>query len=118
MAGGIEWEAIKPVPMDDNEIPLVDRGSDVFTYRFSGVTNAISGIPNLDLDYKSIMIHVESGSDVLYVSGGVTGSTTAILTDAGISFQFPIVHISGSGTPFGIGVNSGASGFVSVIAWR
>lgn len=112
------FDGRSPVPVDDNGWPIPDRGREVYTTRYSGMTDAISGVSDLGLDYKEILIHAESGDDWLLVSGGVTGSTIAHLTLGGNSLQLPIVYASGDTAPFGVGVPSGAPEYISVIAWR
>lgn len=106
---------MKPVPRDDNGHPLIDRGSELFTWRIAGQDNALSGVA-LPTDFKEVMFHVESGAEVLHVSGTVPGSTTARLTTAGCSWTLPVTAASGA-TALSIAAPSGTVN-VSVFAWR
>jgi len=110
-------EGILPVPVDDNENPMFDRGSEVFTDRISGASAVYSGY-SPTIDFKEVWFHVESGDPTLYISGTVTGSVRAILTKLGTNFSLPVVHCSGSGAAYGIALPSGTSGYISIIAWR
>jgi hypothetical protein len=70
----------------------------------------------LPTDFKEVMIHVEAGNETLHVSGTVPGSTTARITDSGVSCVLPISASAGSAVAR-IAAPSGVCD-VSVFAWR
>jgi hypothetical protein len=106
---------MKPVPRDDNGHPLTDRGTELFTYRIAGQDTTLSTLA-LPTDLKEIMLHVESGTEILHVNGTVPGSTTARLTSGGHSWTIPIT--AASGVPLAqIAAPSGTAN-ISVFAWR
>jgi len=106
---------MKPVPRDDNGHALIDRGTELFTHRISGQDTNLSGVA-LPTDFKEVMFHVESGTEVLYVRGTVSGSTTARLTAEGHSWTVPVTGASGAVAAY-IAAPSGTVN-VSVFAWR
>jgi hypothetical protein len=106
---------VKPVPRDDNGHALIDRGTELFTHRISGQGTNPAAVA-LDTDFKEIMFHVESGEEVLHVSGTVAGSTTARLTKDGYSWTLPLTGSNG-GTIAYLAAPSGTVN-VSVFAWR
>ena len=106
---------MKPVPRDDNGNPLLDRGTELFTYRIAGQGTDLLGV-TLPVDFKEVMFHVESGTEVLYVSGTVAGSTTARLTAAGYSWKLPVTAEAGA-TFANIAAPEGTVN-VSIFAWR
>lgn len=106
---------MKPVPRDDNGHALTGRGTELFTYRISGLSTGMSAIA-LPTDFKEVMFHVESGTEVLHVTGTVAGSTTARLTAAGVSWTVPVATAAGQ-TFAHAAAPSGACD-VSIFAWR
>ena len=106
---------MKPVPRDDNGNALIDRGTELFTYRIADQDTNLSEVA-LPTDFKEVMFHVESGTEVLYVQGTVSGSTTARLTSDGHSWTLPVAAASGA-TFASIAAPSGTVN-ISVFAWR
>jgi hypothetical protein len=106
---------MKPVPRDDNGNALIDRGTELFTFRIADQDTNLSAI-SLATDFKEIMFHVESGTEVLHVQGTVPGSTTARLTADGYSWTLPVTAASGAIAAY-IAAPSGTVN-VSVFAWR
>lgn len=106
---------MKPVPRDDNGHALADRGTELFTDRIANLSTGMSGTA-LPIDFKEIMLHVESGTEVLYVSGTVAGSSTARLTASGFSWTIPVIAASGQ-SMIHIAAPSGTCN-VSLFAWR
>jgi len=106
---------MKPVPRDDNGNPLIDRGTELFTYRIAGQGTDLSGVA-LPVDFKEVMFHVESGTEVLHVRGTVPGSTTARLTTAGYSWTLPVTVSLGAAFAY-IAAPTGTVN-VSIFAWR
>jgi hypothetical protein len=106
---------MKPVPRDDNGNPLLDRGTELFTHRIAGQGTDLSGVA-LPVDSKEVMFHVESGTEVLHVSGTVPGSTTARLTIAGYSWTLPVAAVGGTAFAY-IAAPEGTVD-VSIFAWR
>ncbi|MBI5248433.1 MAG: hypothetical protein HY912_02965 [Desulfomonile tiedjei] len=106
---------MKPVPRDDNGHPLVDRGTELFTQRIASLGTDMSGLA-LPIDFKEVMFHVESGPEVLHLSGTVEGSSTARLTVSGFSWTVPVIAASGH-TIVHVAAPSGTCN-VSIFAWR
>jgi hypothetical protein len=106
---------MKPVPRDDNGHALTGRGSELFTHRISGLGTGMSGIA-LPIDFKEVMLHVESGDEVLHLTGTIAGSTTARLTASGVSWTVPVTAAAGQ-TFVRAAAPSGACD-VSIFAWR
>ena len=106
---------MKPVPRDDNGLALTDRGTELFTHRISGLSTDMSGIA-LPTDFKEVMFHVESGTEVLHLTGTVAGSTTARLTSAGVNWTVPVTAAAGQ-TFVNAAAPSGTCD-VSIFAWR
>lgn len=106
---------MKPVPRDDNGHLLLDRGTELFTTRLVGVSTSMLDVA-LPTDYKEIMLHVESGTEMLHVRGTVPGSATARITDSGVSCILP-VSVSAESTVAHISAPSGTCN-VSIFAWR
>jgi len=113
--GTEDFNGTKPVPRDDNGHPLLDRGTELFTKRIQELdTNELS--LSLPTDFKEIMLHVESGTEVLHVRGTVEGSTTACLTDSGVSWTLPVSAIVESTIAY-LAAASGTLN-ISIFAWR
>jgi hypothetical protein len=106
---------MKPVPRDDNGHPLVDRGTELFTYRITGQDTTMTDV-TLPTDFKEVMFHIEMGDEVLHVSGTVPGSTVARLTNSGYSWTVPVTGKAGSILAH-IAAPSGTVN-VSLFAWR
>ncbi|MGO9567274.1 MAG: hypothetical protein ACLP5H_07025 [Desulfomonilaceae bacterium] len=106
---------MKPVPRDDNGHPLLDRGTELFTHRIVGQDTTMSAL-SLPTDFKELLLHVESGIEILHVCGTVDGSTEARLTDSGISWTLP-VSAAGGNTIAHLAAASGTCN-ISVFAWR
>ncbi len=106
---------MKPVPKDDNGHALIDRGTELFTHRISEQDTNLAGVA-LPTDFKELMFHVESGTEVLHVCGTVSGSTTARLTSEGQSWTLPVTMASGTVAAY-IAAPSGTVN-VSIFAWR
>jgi hypothetical protein len=106
---------MKPVPRDDNGHPLVDRGTELFTYRITEQDTTMSDV-TLPTDFKEVMFHVEMGEEVLHVNGTVPGSITARLTSSGFSWTVPVTGKAGS-TFAQISAPSDTVN-VSLFAWR
>lgn len=106
---------MKPVPRDDNGNALIDRGTELFTYRIADQDTNLSGFA-LPTDFKEVMFHVESGAEVLHVQGTVSGSTTARLTSDGHSWTLPVTAAGGAIAAY-IAAPSGTVN-VSIFAWR
>lgn len=106
---------MKPVPRDDNGHALLDRGSELFTYRFTDLGTDMTeiGFPS---DVKEVLFHVESGAEVLHVLGTVGGSTIARITDSGLSWTLPIA-VARNAIFASIAAPSGTCN-VSILAWR
>jgi hypothetical protein len=106
---------MKPVPRDDNGHPLLDRGTELFTTRITDQGTVLTDL-SLPVDFKEILFHVESGTEVLHVKGTVEGSTAARLTQEGSNWLLPIVSSAGS-VVAQIAAATGTSN-ISVFAWR
>ncbi len=106
---------MKPVPRDDNGHALTDRGSELFTTRIVNLGTSMSGVA-LPTDFKEVMLHVESGAEVLHVRGTLNGSETARLTSLGTSWILPVITESGQ-TFVHVASPSGTSN-MSIFAWR
>jgi hypothetical protein len=106
---------MKPVPRDDNGHPLLDRGTELFTTRIAdqGITLTDLSLP---VDFKEILFHVESGTEVLHVKGTVEGSATARLTQDGFNWALPIVSFADTAVAQ-IAAATGTCN-ISVFAWR
>ncbi len=106
---------MKPVPRDDNGHPLLDRGTELFTTRIVGQDTTMSPLA-LPTDCKEVLLHVESGTEILLVSGTIEGSTAARLTDSGFSWAVPITAASGSTIAY-LAAATGTCN-ISIFAWR
>lgn len=106
---------MKPVPRDDNGHALVDRGTELYTQRISSLGTDMSSLA-LPTDFKEVMLHVESGEEVLHLSGTIPGSTTARLTASGFSWIVPVTAASGQAF-VNVAAPSGTCN-VSIFAWR
>jgi hypothetical protein len=106
---------MKPVPRDDNGHPLLDRGTELFTTRIVGQGATLADL-SLPVDFKEILLHVESGTEVLQVRGTAEGSATARLTQDGFNWVLPIVSFAGS-VVARIAAATGTCN-ISVFAWR
>ncbi|HMK35316.1 MAG TPA: hypothetical protein VK463_09640 [Desulfomonilaceae bacterium] len=106
---------MKPVPRDDNGHPLLNRGTELFTFRLVGVTTSMSPV-TLPTDFKEVMLHVESGPEVIHVTGTVPRSITARLTSSGVSWVVPVSGPDGC-TVAHIAAPEGTCN-VSIFAWR
>jgi hypothetical protein len=106
---------MKPIPRDDNGHPMLNRGTELFTSRLVGVTASLSDLA-LPTDFKEVVLHVESGTEVLSVNGTVPGSTPATITTSGVNLTIPICASAGS-IVAQIAAVSGTCN-VSVFAWR
>jgi hypothetical protein len=106
---------MKPISRDDNGHPIPDRGTELFTTRITDLGTTLSEVV-LPTDFKEILFHVESGSEVLLVRGTVPGSETARITDAGYTWVVPLTVESDSPIAH-ISAPSGTCN-VSIFAWR
>jgi hypothetical protein len=106
---------MKPVPRDDNGHALIGRGTELFTYRITDQDTSFAEV-SLPTDFKEIMFHVESGTEVLHVQGTVPDSTVARLTADGYSWTLPVTAAS-EAVVASIAAPSGTVN-VSVFAWR
>jgi hypothetical protein len=106
---------VKPVPKDDNGYALIDRGTELFTHRISGLGTEPAPIA-LATDFKEVMFHMESGEEVLHVRGTVEGSSTAKLTREGYSWTLPLTVSDGAIIAYVAAPSSTVN--VSIFAWR
>jgi hypothetical protein len=86
---------MKPVPRDDNGHPLLTRGTELFTRRIVGLDTTTLDL-SLPTDFKEVLLHVESGNEVLHICGTIDGSSTVRLTDSGVSWTLPISAAAGT----------------------
>ncbi len=108
--------ARKPVPVDDNGWKLLDRGTDLFTTRVTGIDDTGEDIA-LSVDYKQIIVHIESGPDIAIVTGTVTDSIAAHITQAGTEFSLPLVKAADQAV-FHLAAPTGTTIDISIFAWR
>jgi hypothetical protein len=106
---------MKPIPRDDNGHPMLNRGTELFTSRLVDVDTAMLDL-TLPTDFKEVILHVESGTEVLHVNGTVPGSATARITTSGVNWTIPVCASAG-GTVAHIAAPSGTCN-VSIFAWR
>ncbi len=106
---------MKPVPRDDNGHPLLNRGTELFTTRIADQNSTLTDL-SLPVDFKEILLHLESGTEVLHVKGTIEGSTTARLTQDGFNWLLPIVSSAGA-VVSQIAAATGTCN-ISVFAWR
>jgi hypothetical protein len=82
--------SIFKIPRDANGHPLLDRGTEMFTDRYPAVDTDGMDIA-LPVDCKEIIVHVEGGNTIAIITGTVTDSNPASLTDGGSWFTIPLV---------------------------
>jgi hypothetical protein len=108
--------SIKPILRDDNGLPLIDRGTELYTKRYTSV--GVSGVSiQPPLDVKSVLIHVEGGLEKARITGQAVGSEEARLTADGVSLGEVDVVIEAGKALATIKAPSGVID-VSVFAWR
>lgn len=78
--------AVKPTRRDGNRQVLHGHGTETITKRVTGITTAGSDI-SLTMDVKSLLIHVEGSTDVLYMTGTHADSEEIHLTSDGFTFS-------------------------------
>lgn len=90
---------IAPTPRDGNGHFLTGFGSGMFTKRFA----ALDTNPNeifLECDMKSCLIHQEGTTDAISITGGISGSTAAMITSNGVTLAEVKMAIPGSISAF------------------
>jgi len=101
---------------DANGNPLTDRGSEVITKRYTGIDTNGQTL-SLGVDVKEILIHVEGSTEVVRLTGTVSGSDQVRITSDGLTFEaFPVVKEAGES----IITMAAPSGTIDVaeIGWR
>jgi hypothetical protein len=106
---------MKPIPRDDNGHPMLNRGTELFTTRLVDVSTAMLDLA-LPTDFKEVILHVESGAEVLHVNGTATGSIPARITASGVNLTIPVCA-SANAAVARIAAPSDTCN-VSVFAWR
>jgi hypothetical protein len=107
---------ITPTVRDANGAQLIGHGTELFTKRITGIDTDGVDI-ELGVDFKSMTIHVEGSTDVMYMTGTVTGSDEIHLTSDGYTLSDVPMVVDEDGTPFNIAAPSGTID-VSIMAWR
>ncbi|MEW6532936.1 MAG: hypothetical protein AB1473_19050 [Thermodesulfobacteriota bacterium] len=107
---------ILPTVRDDNGNPLIGRGSELFTTRFSDIDTNGQAI-TMEIDVKGVLVHIEGNTEVARLTGTVAGSEPARFTQDGLTVEhLPLVKQSGE-TLLTVAAPSGTVN-VSVLAWR
>ncbi len=107
---------IYPTLRDDNGNPLIGRGSEVVTKRFTGVDTVGQAI-FLSIDVKEILIHIEGGSETVRLTGTVEGSDEVRITNDGLTLEEVGIVKEAGETIVSVAAPSGTVD-VSVIGWR
>ncbi len=108
--------AIQPTLRDDNGNPLTGRGSELVTKRVTGVDTTGQTI-SLGVDVKDILIHVEGSTELVRLTGTVSGSDQVRITQDGLTIEDLAVVKEADETIVTIAAPSGTIN-VSVIGWR
>jgi len=108
--------AVQPVLRDDNGLPLTDRGTELFTKRFVGLST--SGLViSVPVDVKEVLLHVEGSSVKAKITGTVPGSEEISWTSDGLTLPpLPLVK-AGAESICTVTAPSGTLN-ISLIAWR
>lgn len=107
---------VQPVLRDDNGLPLIGRGSEIFTKRFVGISTAGLAI-SASVDVKEAVLHIEGSTVKAKITGGVPGSEEISWTSDGLTLPaLPVVKAAGESI-LTLTAPSGTLN-VSLIAWR
>ena len=107
---------IFPIIRDDNGNPLIGRGCEIVTKRFSGIDK--SGQPiALGIDVKECVIHIEGDVEVARFTGTVSGSEQVRITKDGLTLA-PLPVVKEAGEPIVTVAAPSGSIDLSVIGWR
>ena len=107
----------KKLVKDDAANVIQGAGSEMFTYRFTSVTDPGTDI-DLGIDVKRILIHIEGSNQIASITGQATGSAAAYLTSDGITLDDVEIAALSTDTICTVTDLTGATLNVSVIAWR
>jgi len=108
--------AIRPILRDDNGFALVDRGSELYTRRYSGIGTS-GQVISAAADVKEVILHIEGTTAAARMSGTVQGSEEILLTSDGHTLP-PLKTVMEAGQPIcTLAAQSGTIN-VSVLAWR
>ena len=107
---------MKRVPTDENLNKLFDRGSELYTTRFTGVDSSTGLDLALDYDFKEIWIHKEGSSPIFSITGTLDGSVAATWTSDGYTLVLPICKEADD--PLGNWKAPSGTMTLSVFAWR
>ena len=105
---------LEPIPRDSNGHPMLDRGTEVGTVVFSGVTTGGTAL-TLPCDCKELLLMCDGGPNTWQIKGSITGAVTAV-TIPSDSLRLPICGETGD-EPITLYAAS-ASVNISVILFR
>ena len=108
--------AIQPTLRDDNGNPLIGRGSELVTKRVTEVDTTGQSI-SLGVDVKDILIHIEGSTEMVRLTGTVSGSDQVRITQDGLTIEDLAVVKEAEETIVTVAAPSGTIN-VSVIGWR
>jgi len=108
--------AIQPVFRDDNGLPLTDKGSELFTKRFVGISTAGLAV-SAPVDLKEVVLHIEGSTVKAKITGSVPGSEEISWTSDGVTLP-PLPVVKAAGEPICTITAPSETLNVSLIAWR
>ena len=105
------------VPSDANGNRLLDRGTELFTKRFTSVDSTTGIDLSLPVDCKEVWIHKEGSAPIFTFTGTVSGSKAVTLTSDGSTVVLPLCVLQDIDIVKSLKAPSSTM-TLSVIAWR